>query len=51
MDYNTIRKLFEARREKIRAYLATGKTQEQAAIKFGVTRQRIQQIAKRKVNK
>jgi|DEB3_MinimDraft_2_1074329.scaffolds.fasta_scaffold11893_2 hypothetical protein len=46
MDYKTVLETFKARRAKILAYLATGKTQGQAALKFNVTRQRIQQIAK-----
>ena len=37
---------FRQRREKILAFLATGKTHDQAAERFGVTRQRIQKIAK-----
>jgi len=46
MDYKTVLDKFRIRREKILAFLATGKTHDQAAIKFGVTRQRIQKIAK-----
>ena len=45
MNYQTVLETFKARREKIRAFLATGKTHEQAALRFKVTRQRIQQIA------
>lgn len=48
MDYKSHLQQYRARREKILAFLATGKTQGQAAIKFKVSRQRIQQIAKAK---
>lgn len=46
MDYKTVLEKFRQRREKILAFLATGKTHDQAAARFGVTRQRIQKIAK-----
>ena len=46
MDYKTVLDKFRQRREKILAFLATGKTHDQAAARFGVTRQRIQKIAK-----
>lgn len=46
MDYKQHLAKYRDRREKILAFLSTGKTQGQAAIKFGITRQRVQQIAK-----
>lgn len=54
MDYKTVLATFQARREKVLAYLASGKTQGEAAIKFKVSRQRINQIvspAKHKARK
>ena len=46
MNYKTVLENFRQRRAKILAYVASGKSHGQAAIKFKLTRQRIQQIVK-----
>ena len=46
MDYLKQLKLWRERRAKILAFVSSGKSRGQAAAKFGISRQRVQQITR-----
>ena len=51
MDYSKHLKVWATRRQRIIDFIATGKSQGQAAIRFKVSRQRIQQVIRAEAHK